>query len=193
MKRIKEFFITGLLVILLILTALWALIKTPFHYISYKRSHYYRDHRRKYTLFVCTNPNYRMYNLIRQHDLPIQFIYENAADPIVSGYFVYKNTVLLHDFQQVQYREDLGRWVFRQSRGNTDEPMQVFAYAMDALLAVKALPGHEECSQMLLLLNRRHILKADLPRAERDRRFLLHNGTDLADILSAYIITHPKG
>ena len=193
MKRIKEFFVTGLLVIMLILTALWAFLKTPFHYIAYKRSPYYRDFGLKYQLFICTNPNYRMYNLIKSHALPIQFVYEDSKNPADCGYFVYKHTLIIHDMTQIQYREDIGRWVFRQARGNPDEPMPIFDYAMASLEAVNALPDHETCTHMFLLINRAHVLKADLPRAEQDKRFLLHNGKDLADILGAYIRTHPFG
>ena len=193
MKRIKEFFVTGLLVIMLILTALWTFLKTPFHYIAYKRSPYYRDFRLKYQLFICVNPNYRMYNLVKSHDLPIRFIYADPRDPAQSGYFVYKHTVIIHDMSQIQYREDIQRWVFRQARGNPDEPMPIFDYAMASLDAANAIGGHETCTHMLLLFNRAHVLKADLPRAEQDKRFLLHSGKDLPDILDAYIRTHPFG
>lgn len=191
--RIKEFLVTGLLVIMLILYALWAFIKTPYHYFTYKRSDYYRDFRRKYTLFICTTPNYRMYNLIKKHNLPIQFLFSDPKDPTGTGYFVYKHTLILHELSQVEYREDIQRWVFHQSKGNLDEPTPIFDYAMGSLSAVNEIPNHKECTHMLLLINRKQVAKKDLARAERDTRFLMHNGKDLGDLLEAYIITHPKG
>lgn len=193
LTRIKEFLITAFLVFALILSALWAFLKTPIHYIAYKRSNFFKDFKRKYRLFICVNPDYRMYNLIRKHNLPIQYIPSNPQQPEDGGYFVYKRTLIIHNLTQVEYRENINKWVFRQAKSNTEAPMPIFEYVMDALTLVNSLPGHEECTQMLLLLNRKQVLKADLPRAEADRRFLMHSGKDLSEILDAYIVTHPFG
>lgn len=191
MKKLKEILLTIVLVFLLLISALWTLIKTPWHYISYKRSPFYRDFKRKYRMFICTNADYRMYNLIKEKNLPVRFVTANAADPLANCFFVYKKTLILHDLTQISYRSDVNKWVFRLSKDASEKP--IFEHAVESVKAVQALPGCENVQNMLLLLSRSQILKTDRERAEKDMRFLLHNGKDMADLLDAYIVTHPKG
>ena len=193
MKKIRDFFASILIVVMLLLTVLVSALRTPFDYLAYKRSAFYRDFKRKYQMFICTKWEYRMYNLVKEKNLPIRYFPENPEKPEDGGYFLYKQTLIVNNLMQVQFRESDQRWVFQYTKDTESAAMPIMDYVMDCVTAVNALPGHKTVSHMLIPIHRKQVAKQDRARIERDPRFLMHNGDDLGELLEAYIITHPKG
>ena len=193
MKKIRDFFAGILIGVMLILTLLVSALRTPFDYYAYRRSPFYRDFKRKYRMFICTNWEYRMYNLVKEKNLPIRYFPANEAKPEDGGYFVYKQTLIVNNLMQVEFRDSDQRWIFQHTDKDGAQAMAIMDYVMDCVREVNELPGHKTVTHMLIPIHRKQVAKKDLARIERDQRFLMHNGKDLGDLLEAYTITHPKG
>ena len=190
MKKLKEFLMTVVLFFVLVISALVSLLRTPFDFIAYRRSRFYADFKQKYRLFVCAAPEYRLYNLIRKHDLPIRYLPKNAEAPSLGGWFLYKGTLIVHDLRQLSFDEKQGRWTFYSGSGPSTPMME---HVMASVAAVNQVPGHEEVTRMLIPLHESQIVKRDLEKAKHDFRFVLYKKEGLEEILSAYIATHPFG
>ena len=75
------------------------LIITPFDYLKYKRTQYYKDTHEKYS-WLCTSSCYiNLYDSIKKENLPIEY-YRCDYSPITGyGYFVYRDTLILNDYE----------------------------------------------------------------------------------------------
>ncbi len=193
MKKIRNFFAGALILVMMLLTLLVSFLRTPFDYVSYKRSPFYRDFKRKYRMFLCAKWEYRMYNLVKEKSLPIRYLPRDEARPEDGGFFLYKQTLIVDNLMQVAFRESDQRWIFQHTDKDGAQSMPIMDYVMDCVRQVNELPGHKTVTHMLIPIHRKQVAKKDLSRIERDQRFLMHNGKDLGELLEAYIITHPKG
>lgn len=193
MKKLREFLMTVVLFFVLVISALVSLLRTPFDYLAYRRSHFYADFKQKYRLFVCAAPEYRLYNLIRKHDLPILYIPKNPEAPSLGGWFLYKGTLIVHDLRQLSFDEKTNRWVFYSTHSGSGPSTPMMEHIMASVAAVNNVAGHEECTRMFIPLHTSQIVKRDLDKARHDFRFVLYDKEGLEEILSAYIATHPFG
>ena len=193
MKKIRDIFAGALIFLMLLLTLLVSVLRTPFDYLSYRGSPFYRDFRRKYRMFLCTRWEYRMYNLVKEKNLPIRYLPRDPQKPEEGGFFLYKRTLILENLMQVRLREEDQRWVFQNTDSDGANTVAIMDHAVARVSEVNSLFGANTASHMLIPIHRRQVAKKDLARMERDTRFLTHSGKDLGDLLEAYIITHPKG
>ncbi len=193
MKKLKEFLMTVVLFFVLLVSGLVSLLRTPFDYIAYRRSPFYKDFRQKYRMFVCAAPEYRMYNLIRKHNLPVQYIPRNSEAPSLGGWFVYRHTLIVHDLQQLRFDEKSMRWVFYSTKSGAGPSTPMMEHITASVAAVNQVPGHQEVTQMFIPLHVRQIVKRDLEKAKNDFRFVIYDKEGLEEILRAYIVTHPHG
>ncbi len=190
MKKCKEVLANILAVpvtaVTLVCLSLWALVRTPFDWLNYRRSYFYRELGQRFSPFLCGRLEYQLYNIIRERELPIRFLPRDAQKPADGGWFLYKSTLLVHDLQVMTYNEAENRWLV----GNTRPLME---HILAQVEAVNQRPGHPACTQMLLLLERTQVAKKYRDRAEQDFRFLLYDKGQLGQILDAYVRTHPNG
>ena len=97
--KVKEIILTVIFLPIVILFLLGLLIITPFDYLKYKKSRYYKDTKEKYS-WLCTSSYYiKFYDLIKKADLPIDY-YRCDYVPITGyGFFVYKDMLILNDYE----------------------------------------------------------------------------------------------
>ena len=65
--------VTILAVPLIILWFLWVIIITPYDYVRYKCSRYYKDTKEKYSWLYTFSYYLRLYDAVKKADLPIDF------------------------------------------------------------------------------------------------------------------------
>ncbi len=100
MKKInvKEAIVTILTILLLpvvVLSLLALLIKTPFDYIKYKRTRYFKDTGEKYSWLCTSSFHIKLYDAIKRESLPIEY-YRGSLESVTGyGYFLYKNILIL--------------------------------------------------------------------------------------------------
>ncbi len=97
--KVKDGIFTVLLFPIFLLGLLCLLFITPIDYYKYKKSRYYKDTHEKYS-WLCTSSYYiKLYDLIRNEKLPIDY-YRCEYIPITGyGYFIYKDILILNDYE----------------------------------------------------------------------------------------------
>ena len=75
------------------------LLYTPIDYFRYKRTRYYKDTKEKYTWLCFISYYVRFYDLIKKENLPIHYYRCNDSEMTGYGYFVYKDILILCDYQ----------------------------------------------------------------------------------------------
>ena len=93
-----------------ILFAVWIVLKTPFHYFTYRKSHYRRNIGEKFSVGLVDNPVFRLYELIQENALPISYLHSSDPEKAHLGAFVAGSTLLIHDLPYVYYNADAGCW-----------------------------------------------------------------------------------
>ncbi len=190
MQKFKEILASILAVpvtaLVMLCSAIRGLLVMPLDWFRYRKSHFRKDLGQKFHRKLCASPTYRLYNLIRERNLPIRFFPRDSARPSDGGWFLYQSTLIVHDLQVLRYDAPQNCW---RTNGNK----ALMEYVLEQVQEVNQVPGHAECTQMLLPLERSRIVKRDLARAEQDFRFVLYDKGELGEILDAYIRTHPLG
>ncbi len=88
-----------LLLPFVLLFLICSLVVTPFDYLTYKKSRYYKDTHEKYS-WLCTSSYYiKLYDLIKNEHLPIDYYRADHAPITGYGYFVYKDILILNDYE----------------------------------------------------------------------------------------------
>ncbi|MBE6718252.1 MAG: hypothetical protein E7574_03220 [Ruminococcaceae bacterium] len=97
-KNITKIITTILLIPIAVVFLLFLLVLTPIDYYKYKKSRYYKDTKEKYS-WLCTVSYYiKLYDLIKKENLPIDYYRCNNDNFTGYGFFVYKDTLILNEF-----------------------------------------------------------------------------------------------
>lgn len=94
---------------LMILILVGQVLYTPIEYLKFKRSRYQQDFPRKYSLWCGVHPDNEVYTLIKENDLPIEYIKWNE-DYDLHGYFV-SGDVLLNFTEPFFFDEQSETWL----------------------------------------------------------------------------------
>ncbi len=107
----KEPIFAVLLFPVVLLFMLYLLIITPFDYFKYKKTHYYKDTKEKYSWLCMSSYYIRFYDLIKNENLPID--YYRFDDALITGYgfFIYKDMLILNDYDVLCYDEEKNIWL----------------------------------------------------------------------------------
>ena len=122
-SAIKKFFSFILAILIAIIFGVCLIFILPFDYIKYKRSLYYKITKKKYTFFAASNQNFKIYNEINKHNLPISFLHHPKEKSIVYGWFVFEKTLIIVNAFNFEYDSESEKWIF--SGGYDEEENRV--------------------------------------------------------------------
>ncbi len=109
-SKIGEFFFMIFIGISIIIIFIGMILCTPIDFIRYRLSPYYKDTKEKYQWNdPFLNPYFKLYNLIKKENLPIEFYRDKENQASCFGYFVYNNALILPDYG-FGYDEDEEKW-----------------------------------------------------------------------------------
>ena len=104
----------GLLTIIaipfVIFLLLFLILFTPFDYLRYKKTSYYKNYREKYTLFCGSSSFIKVYENIQKNKLPVEYFRNPAVTTAGCGYFVYKDCLVFVDYD-ICYDENSEKWI----------------------------------------------------------------------------------
>ena len=92
-----------------VIVMLCLVVVTPFDYLKYKRTQYYKNTGTKYTFLAGMSPRVKLYEVIKKEQLPIDF-YRDETGLTEDGYFLYRDTLILNDYVDLCYDEERNRW-----------------------------------------------------------------------------------
>ncbi len=91
------------------LSLIYLLLYTPIDYIYYRKSRFYKDTRKKYIWLSGKLYTVKLYEIIRAHNLPIEYHEVKSSTYTNFGYFLYKDALIIHDLKPV-FNEESNTW-----------------------------------------------------------------------------------
>ena len=146
----KDIIIMIVLFPVILLFLLWVLLYTPFDYLKYKKSRYYNDTKEKYSWFCAFSAYIKFYDLIKKENLPIDF-YRCSDTPVTGyGFFVYKDTLILNDYEEPCYDEEKNIWLVEIE----DEYIDMKDDVVEAIERCNKLLKKDVCKKAVVLMDK---------------------------------------
>ena len=146
---IKDPILTTLAIPLILLFFVWLLLTTPIDYIRYKRSRYYKDTKEKYPWLYSTSYYLKFYDAVKNADLPIDF-YRFKENGITGyGYFVYKDILILNDYEPC-FDDEKGIWLVEIE----DEYVDIKDDVYSAIDSCNELIGDTVCKRAVIMIDK---------------------------------------
>ena len=185
-SAVKKFFSFILAILIAIIFGVCLIFILPFDYIKYKRSLYYKITKKKYTFFAASNQNFKIYNEINKHNLPISFLHHPKEKSIVYGWFVFEKTLIIVNAFNFEYDSESEKWIFS---GEYDEEenhviLSIDEYIKTEIEEVNQALNDKVCDKAVIL-----ICGDDLENAEnayKEERFLIYKG-DMIEKLRLFV------
>ena len=182
-SAIKKFFSFILATLIAIIFGVCLIFILPFDYIKYKISLYYKITKKKYTFFEASNQNFKIYNEINKHNLPIRFLHHPKEKSIVYGWFVFEKTLIIVNAFNFEYDSESEKWIFS---GEYDEEenrvlLSIDEYIETEIEEVNQALNDKVCDKAVILICDDDLENAG--NAYREERFLIYKGDIKGDMI----------
>jgi len=148
-SKVWSVLITILLIPVIVIFLLLLILVTPYDYLKYIRTRYYKDTKQKYSWF-CTNSYYiGLYDLIKKENLPIDYYPCQEQSVAGYGYFVYRDTLILNDYEPY-YDPEKQTWLVEVEDGYVDMEQHAETVREECNRQL----GSEVCKKIAILMNR---------------------------------------
>lgn len=148
-NKFGQLLITVLLFPLVLVFLFCILIITPFDYFRYKKSRYYKDTKEKYS-WLCGMSSYvKLYCLIKKENLPINYYRYDEVHITGYGFFIYKDTLILNDYE-LCYDEEKNIWLFE----NEDEYVDIKEGVEYTINECNEFLKNDVCKKAVVLIDR---------------------------------------
>ncbi len=161
LKKFGQCLLVILLLPILLLFLLGFLIYTPYDFIKYLRSPYYKDTRRKYRWLFASSNCFKLYNAIKKSSLPIEYV-EDPENFYGMGYFFYRDTLILYD-EIPSYDDETGAWtVSRENDHEEDIGVNIEDVIRDEIESCNSLIGEDKLTKGILLFDKSRQEESDI-------------------------------
>ena len=147
--KVKEILLTVIFLPIVVLFLLGLLIITPFDYFKYKKSRYYKDTKEKYSWLCASSYYIKFYDMIKNENLPIDFYRCDYAQITGYGFFVYKDTLILNDYEPC-YDEEKNIWLVEIE----DEYVDIKIDVENAIDRCNELLKTDTCKKAVVLIDK---------------------------------------
>lgn len=179
-EALLTFFIAVLFIIFSPIILILFLIKTVSDYFKYIKSRYYRDTHEKYS-WMCASSDYiTFYNTIKNAELPVEYYRDNQIKETGYGYFVYKDTLLICDYDSdsVYFDKEREEWFAY----DTKDCVLLESEVDKEIEAVNKFLGENRCSKAVIFIE--SSILEDVPEKHYERiEFLPVSNLDLVSAL----------
>lgn len=117
-----DFFLGCLALVLMLLSLPFVLLSIPGKYITYRRSHFFRDTGAGFKLWSVDSETFQIYELLQKHGLPIRYLLPADQKRKDDGWFLAGSTLLVHNLEGLFYEPTLGGWT---AYPEDEEPLSV--------------------------------------------------------------------
>jgi hypothetical protein len=178
LSKIGSFFDTVFALIFALIFGVCVVFYLPIDYIKYKRSYYYKNERKKYSLFAASGMHFELYNLIAKNNLPIKYVKNPKDDSLDCGWFVFGDTLLIIDDWGFEYDDKSGEWIHTEYLDDDGEPqeeikMPLCEFFKTEIDEANELAGETICTKAVVLLDGDIFDGAEL--AKQQEGFLVYN------------------
>ena len=188
LSKIGKFFGWVFALIFALIFGVCVVFYLPINYIKYKRSYYYKNERKKYSLFAAIGMHFEMYNLIAKNNLPIKYIKNPENENLDCGWFVFGDTLLIIDDYGFEYDDESGEWIHTEYLDDDGEPeeeikMPLCEFFKTEIDEANERAGETVCTKAVVLLDGNIFNGAEL--AKKQEAFLVYED-NLAAVLKAF-------
>lgn len=181
-----------LILAFLLLALLWELIVYPFRKASYQKSHFYRDFGEKYRSDFYGSDAYRIYNAVKDADLPLTAaLSHNEKGEVCDILFTYKDVLLyISPIWMIDYDKEKDKWECEVFNEETDEDETVDFNEYIAKLIEEEIPTLSDLPKTcrtVILLRKDRISQESLSSAEESGLFLLYDKKNIAEAIAKFI------
>lgn len=187
MKLVKETILNILFHIIAIpcsiLFGIYLILSTPYDYIKYKRSPYWKKEKDKYMLFFSRSKEFNIYNKIANANIPISFIKDPRSDVKGNGWFVYDRTLIIVNWGYFEFDEHEGIWRLLCDACVDMEMMSLDEFIELELNEKNMLMGEKRYDDAVVLISEDSL--SDVELGKEDLRFLVYK-EDCTQILRQF-------
>ena len=120
------------------------------NYFKYKKTCYYADTKEKYTVFNADLTYINFYDSIKKSDLPIDYYRDKETKIAGYGYFVYRNILIICDFDNVFYFDSgQNEWFIYEEHG--DIPLK--EKVEEEIKKANEFFGENRCNKAIVFLD----------------------------------------
>lgn len=170
LHAIRNVFLSLIVVVLLLFSTICIVIASPFRWLQYRKSHFFRDTGTPFKIGIMDHFTFRLYELIRKEDLPIRYLIPRDPKLACDGFFLAGTTLLIHNLSGLFYEEALSRWTAYPEDG---EPLS--DTIADILLRLRTDYPDEEITDVRILMDLDNEAPDVLTRAKQDPLFLIYD------------------
>lgn len=184
LSAIWNFFLTIFVVVMLLITTICIVIASPFRWMQYRKTHFFRDTGIPFKIGIMDNFTFVFYELIKKEQLPIRYLMPTDPKQACDGFFLAGSILVIHDLSDIFYSESLGGWT---AYPEDNEPLSDTVAAI--LLRLRTDYPNKEITDVRILLDCDNKAAEDRARAEQEPLFLVYDEPeDLAQTLRSLFV-----
>lgn len=187
LSKIGEIFLTIILLPFTFLAGLVLVLYIPIDFIKCHRSNYYRDTKSKYQMYLSITLNFKIYNIIKSENLPIQYL---KAKDLLNWKFYYKNTLILTDsvIGKIQFDKKQNSWFIGEPSDDddADKYLNVETFIKEELEEFNKNTENVICDRVVALVDKND-LEDDLPQIENFDFLLPYDKKNLKNVLKKFV------
>lgn len=177
-----------ILPIMLILWGISLIFVLPFDYIKYKKSLYYKNTHKKYSMFAASGSSFKMYNEILKNNLPIRFVENPNGESIEHGWFDYDNILITQNSFPFEYNLEHKQWVYStREQGENRIIMTLDEYIEIEIEEKNKLLGQEIYNDAIVFCYE-HLID-DVEMGKKESRFIIYDDDNIEEVLRAFCET----
>ena len=180
LKKIGDGIIVLLILPIFIILGILCMLYEHINFIKYKRQRYYKYTHKKYERYGSINDEFKLYNFIKDNNLPIVHKKNKSKELEHVGYFIYKRTLIVTDVMPY-YDEKKEKWMVI-----TDEEKENDFTLKDYLdIRIKEFNEQEEyevCDKAVVFLDESEY-KEYVYKRESDNMIIFYNENNMKERL----------
>ena len=188
LNKIFEIFLWIIAIPTVLVAGLALFLYTPIDMIKYRRSAFYRDTHCKYEMFIRRAMWFRLYEIMRRDNLPLDF-HLHSTDEDTMGHFRYQDTLLVMDIP-LEYAPNRQEWFVIYDKEDYEPATPLSEVQELALEEFQEFTGVTECHRAVVLADMEYIAEEDRPHLAECPDILPYRGKkDLSRAVKVWIET----
>ncbi|MDD2362560.1 MAG: hypothetical protein PHH84_06345 [Oscillospiraceae bacterium] len=183
-SKVGKFFLSIIFIPFFLLICICFLLYTPIDFIRYRKTRYYKDTKEKYTWLSTVSYYVRLYDIIKNADMPIEYFRCTEVSLNGYGYFIYKNILIFNNYE-LCYDSEINAWTVEIE----DEYIRVEEAVKQDIQNFNEFMKVDVADRAVILVDNEEIFEGVLPEIE-NCEVLLTSQSGTATALQNFIANH---
>ena len=185
-RLFKHILCMPIILLVILLAGIFLLFYIPIDLLKYLHSPYYQTTKEKYTFLCDLSPYFKLYNVIAENSLPVDFYRNKNVKINAFGYFVFKDTLILNDHIPHFDKSEQDWFVSQSENDGSDILVKLHFVIQNEMDEANRTIGQPVCEKAVLLVEKDALDKDDLKEADSVPYLLLYEKRGLFRELSRW-------